>query len=469
MDKETKQFYKNIKHGTKLEQSIPGYLSSLSFLYKSFAEINLTMNYFMFYENYLETYSNMDQSQLSFIDRLNTLINKYFLGQESDKKEKSLEEIKELRDDIIAQMKILTNYADVFEVYEYVLERLKPRYEESFKDIDDKLITEQIINYVFESKEQVDIISRLGDVISQLPVRMSRYKFFDLIDNSFSIFRGESPSSLESYVYVLRTNAMLYKPEGLDETKESLEVYRKKLEAVNYNDLAKEDFELLYENLGSVSSELFALTDYYYGLQEVVNNLFVYLLNANEALTSKRDDIAYESIFTVVEDIGNHYKNKDLLEVDEQIVSLLNNVVGIQEELLDDISQMESIFIDVKIKHDSIIKKHDLGNLYKRLESSQKFFSNSLFFEIDKVDDDRVLNDDEINKVKADVLVELEELFRKNSRYVNRGVIAKTLSNLPLFLRTNEEVEEYIQNSLTQCRDLAEKTASINMIQAFWE
>ncbi|HHX55276.1 MAG TPA: hypothetical protein GX705_02910, partial [Clostridiales bacterium] len=366
-------------------------------------------------------------------------------------------------------MKILTNYADVFEVYEYVLERLKPRYEESFKDIDDKLITEQIINYVFESKEQVDIISRLGDVISQLPVRMSRYKFFDLIDNSFSIFRGESPSSLESYVYVLRTNAMLYKPEGLDETKESLEVYRKKLEAVNYNDLAKEDFELLYENLGSVSSELFALTDYYYGLQEVVNNLFVYLLNANEALTSKRDDIAYESIFTVVEDIGNHYKNKDLLEVDEQIVSLLNNVVGIQEELLDDISQMESVFIDVKIKHDSIIKKHDLGNLYKRLESSQKFFSNSLFFEIDKVDDDRVLNDDEINKVKADVLVELEELFRKNSRYVNRGVIAKTLSNLPLFLRTNEEVEEYIQNSLTQCRDLAEKTASINMIQAFWE
>ncbi len=475
MDKETKQFYKNIKYGTKLEQSIPSYLSSLSFLYKSFAEINLTMNYFMFYENYLESYCNMDQSQLRFLDRLNIIINKYFLGKESDKKEKSLEEIKKLRDDIILQMKILTNYADVFEVYEYVLERLKPRYEESFEDIDDNLLIDQIMNFVFESKEQVDIISRLGDVISQLPVRMSRYKFFDIVDNSFSIFRGESPSSLESYVYVLQTNAMLYKPKGLDKAQESLEAFRKKLEAVNYNDLAKEDFEVLYESLSSVSNELFILTDYYYGLQEIVNNLFVYLLNTNEgsdtneAVCSKKYDMVYESIFTVVEDISNHYKNKDLLEVDEEIVSLLNNIVGIQEELLDDISQMESVFIDIKIKHDSILKEHDLDTLYSYLESSQKFFSNSLFFEIDKVEDDRVLNDDEINKVKAELLVELEELFRKNSKYVNRGVIAKTLSTLPMFLRTNEEVEEYIKNSLTQCRDLAEKTASINMIRTFWE
>lgn len=475
MDKETKQFYKNIKQGTNLKHSIPMYLRSLSFLYKSFAEINLTMNYFMFYENFLESYSKMDESQLRFLDKLNTLIYKYFLGQNSNKKEKSLEEIKNLRDDIIGQMKILTNYADVFEVYEYVLERLKPRYEESLEGIDDNLILDQIINFIFEAKEQVDIKSRLSDVISQLPVRMSRYKFFDLIDNSFSIFRGESPSSLESYIYVLRTNAMLYKPKGMDQTYEDLEAFRKKLETVNYNDLGQEEFISLYENLSSISSELFVLTDYYYGLQEIVNNLFIYLLNinvdsdTNERPTNKRYDLAHESMYAVIEDINNHYNSKDLLEVNEEIVNLLNNAVGIQEELLEDISQMESVFIDIRIKHDSILEEYDLENLYKYLENSQKFFSNSLFFEINKTEDNRALNDSEINEVKANLLLELEELFRKNSKYVNRGVIAKTLSKLPMFLRTKDEVEEYINNSLTQCRDLAEKTASINMIRAFWE
>lgn len=475
MDKETKQFYKNIKYGSNLEQSIPKYLSSLSLLYKRFAEINLTMNYFMFYENFLESYSKMEESQLRFLDRLNTLINKYFLEEGSGKKDKTLEEIKNLRDDIIGQMKILTNYADVFEVYEYVLERLKPRYKESLEDIDENLIIDKITSFIFEAKEQIDIKSRLSDVISQLPVRMSRYKFFDLIDNSFFIFRGESPSSLESYIYVLRTNAMLYKPKGIDETYEELETFRKKLETVNYNNLGQEEFESLYENLCSTSSKLFLLTDYYYGLQEVVNNLFVYLLNinedsdTNETLINQRYDMAHESMFEVVEDISNHYKSKDLLEVSEGIVNLLNNAVGIQEELLEDISQMESVFIDIKIKHDLILKEYDLENSYKYLEDSQKFFSNSLFFEIDKIEDNRVLNDSEINEVKANLLVELEELFRKNSKYVNRGVIAKTLSNLPMFLRTKDEVEEYIKNSLTQCRDLAEKAASLNLIQAFWE
>lgn len=475
MDKETKQFYKNIKNGTNLEQSVPKYLNSLSFLYKSFAEINFTMNYFMFYENFIESYSKMNENQLRFLDRLNTLINKYFLEQESYKKDKSLGEIKSLRDDIIEQMKILTNYADVFEVYEYVLERLKPRYEESLKEIDDDLYINQITNFIFEAKEQVDIKSRLSDVISQLPVRMSRYKFFDLIDNSFSIFRGESPSSLESYIYVLRTNALLYKPKGMDETYEELEAFRKKLEAVNYNDLGQEEFKSLYENLSSISSELFLLTDYYYGLQEVINNLFVYLLNTNgnrdtnETPTNKIYDMAHDSMFAIVEDVSNHYKSKDLLEVNEEIVNLLNDAVGIQEELLEGISQMESVFVDTKIKYDSILKEQNLDNLYNYLEDSQKFFSNSLFFEVDKVEDNRVLKDSEINEVKANLLIELEELFRKNSKYVNRGVIAKTLSNLPMVLTTKDEIEEYVNNSLTKCRDLAEKTASINMIQAFWE
>lgn len=312
-------------------------------------------------------------------------------------------------------------------------------------------------------------------MISQLPVRMSRYKFFDLIDNSFSIFRGESPSSLESYIYVLRTNALLYKPKGMDETYEELEAFRKKLEAVNYNDLGQEEFKSLYENLSSISSELFLLTDYYYGLQEVINNLFVYLLNTNgnrdtnETPTNKIYDMAHDSMFAIVEDVSNHYKSKDLLEVNEEIVNLLNDAVGIQEELLEGISQMESVFVDTKIKYDSILKEQNLDNLYNYLEDSQKFFSNSLFFEVDKVEDNRVLKDSEINEVKANLLIELEELFRKNSKYVNRGVIAKTLSNLPMVLTTKDEIEEYVNNSLTKCRDLAEKTASINMIQAFWE
>lgn len=474
MDKDIKQHYHNVKYGKDLYISIPKYLLSLSNMYKNFSEINFVMNYYMFYENYIESYYKMDLKDLQFLNRFNGIL-KDNLSKDDSIAQGQVDKLNSLRNDIIKQMKILTNYTDIFEVYEYVLDRIKYKFDENLQAIDDDLMTQVIIDYIFETEEQVDIKSKLEDVISQLPVRMSRYKFFDYLDNSFSIFKGESPSSLESYLYVIKTNAMLYKPESMGETFEKLETYKRELEVVNFKDLGKEEFNKLYENLAEVTNELYELSDFYYGLQEMVNIFYVYLLNDSKEYSIEEHDIgirynkAHEAISIIVQDISLHYQSNDLLQVSEEVESLLDHAVGLQEELLDDINQMESIFSEIKGKHYPILENQGLIELYGCLDDSQKFFTNSLFFELDKVEDNKTLDIEEINKVKSDLLTDFEELFAKHSSYVNRAIMAKTLRNVIGFLRTKEEVEEYIKNSLVQCRDLGEKTASINIIKSYWE
>ena len=59
-------------------------------------------------------------------------------------------------------------------------------------------------------------------MIEQLPMRMLSSKYFDIIHESVSLYKGSRASSLEGFEYMFRTNAMLYKDDNMSVYLQSL-------------------------------------------------------------------------------------------------------------------------------------------------------------------------------------------------------------------------------------------------------
>ena len=92
-----------------------------------------------------------------------------------------------LRKNVMDKMQVLTAYVDCFVVYEYILNRIQYRFEDMELLPDDTAFVQDVVNFIFGSKDNVAINDNIHCVIGQLPMRMSRTRYFDIIKESVSI------------------------------------------------------------------------------------------------------------------------------------------------------------------------------------------------------------------------------------------------------------------------------------------
>ena len=59
----------------------------------------------------------------------------------------------------------------------------------------------------------------------------------------------------------------------------------------------------------------------------------------------------------------------------------------------------------------------------------------------------------------------LDRLFTVSQQSVKRAVMAAVLSMLPVFFNNTEEIQDYINSSLIQCSDEAEKKAVVEVVR----
>ena len=74
------------------------------------------------------------------------------------------------------------------------------------------------------------------------------------------------------------------------------------------------------------------------------------------------------------------------------------------------------------------------------------------------------VSEEKLEIVTKEFLNKAAELFTKNQMCVNRAIIASTLAVIPNFFHSVDEVQEYVQQSIEQCTDAAERQASMNII-----
>lgn len=358
------------------------------------------------------------------------------------------EELGALRSCLLEKMDVLTAYVDKLEVYQYALNRVELRFAEKPEQIDETVFLEKTIQYIFSTKDNMVINSLIKEIIGQLPVRMTKAKYFERLSNSLTVYKGADKSSLDSMLYMLRTSGMLYHPKKEEEYYTRYKAVVEKVESLDFSRITKEEHreaELLLEKAGE---ELSDEMDRIILLAEAVNHFYgAYLLFAR-VKEEKRLDIRIKGLLEAS-------RAGDLDRAKEELESL----EGWQEKLLEREPALEKGLFEADTEEDGI----------RELLMAQALASDSLFMEFNMEEAEAAVDQKMVEEEAGKLTAELKELFSSHSMLINRAVMANTLSKLPVFFESSQEVMDYIKNSLEQCHDAAEKTMSMKLIYRMME
>jgi hypothetical protein len=484
MDKKMKTICREIQSGKNLEVNLPQLFNRLITLYEQYAEIKLTMHYYTFYENSMESSGTRTLGEEEILKEFNTILNDFLFSDFSgEKMEANIKKLDTVRNEIIKQMNLLTAYTDIFQIYEYVLNRVEYRFKDDETNISDDEFAAEILRYIFDTKDNVIINDKIKEVIGQLPIRFTKNRYFDLLMDSLSIYKGADRSSLDRYIYMIKTSAMLYFPEGSNQVSEALTPLKKELEEVDYKNITKEQYEHYSKQIKEAAVKINDAVDFFYGLQECVNHLYVLLIASPYAYMEggyRIESILGEMKFlllpqdenmcmSILKDINNLFIKNSKEQVGEEIEEKLSYTEGRQEFLSQEFESLESYFSVVKSNNENMVDSLMLGTIYHCLTLSQELLGNSLFTKLNDIEDIQKVDEEYLFKVQEELLKDLTELFSSSSQYVSRAVMANTINKMPVFFQSTNDVLEYVKNSLEQCHDRSEKLACVDIIKSFFD
>ncbi|BCN30463.1 hypothetical protein [Anaeromicropila herbilytica] len=458
-----KNIWNNLKEGHDLEENLPRYANHLMTSYYHYSMIRLSMNYYTFYEI---LGASEEKEVLALSEKMNVvhdIINKLVLSKlDGEATEDSVQKLDELRGEVIKKMKVLTSYIDIFQNYEYVLNRMEHRFKKDLEPINDEAFAQEIMQFIFNTKDSVIINSKIQEVIGQLPVRMTKARYFEILKNSLSMYKGSEKESLDNYLYMLRTSSMLYQPEGMNEYFPELIKVSDELKNLSYKDLDEEGYKKYANKIDETAVYIGQIIDGYAFMQEVLNNLYTVILSAPYVMKENSDDLTCKGIIKFVYDqfMKDHYE-----DIEDKIIDKLESLEGHQEEIYEEYTNLEMILSEVKEKNSAVIESLMLSKIFHSLDVIKLLLSTSLFVELNEVKLNETVDEAYLEKVTTELVNELTDLFKNSSQSIMRAVVSNTISKMPVFFSTPDEVTEYVTSSLSQCKDMAEKYACRELIR----
>lgn len=464
-----KELVRNINKGKKLDENIPLYKDILSDVYNQASLLHITMEYYVLYELLQEKNGEENAYLKEAVDVVNQVVSAAFSEETltDEKKQELLDLLLATRNDVIGKMKILTMYTDKLSIYEHVLNRIELKYGPEIATADVDVFVQKVYQYIFSGKDNVVVNESIKEVLAELPVRMARSKYFQLIEDSLSVYKGSDKSAVDRYIYMLETSAMLYEPEGADEYFVEIKEFTERLEKMYFSALSEAEFHMVSEELAEKAAFISEVADLYVSIQSVLNHLYCYLSSLEQQNLTDTSDVACVDI---IRGVSALFAEGSWKEISEDISGKLVQTEGKQEKLVEDLMQLETVLMDVRIGKEEKLEELGLTEEFGKLEVlSQLISASGTFVEFDQEQQEETADDAYILEQTGKLLAKLKEQFSKNEICVTRAVIAATISKFPVFFTSSKEVEEYVRESLERCTDDAERQASMNVIASIME
>jgi hypothetical protein len=312
------------------------------------------------------------------------------------------------------------------------------------------------------------INEKIRAVLAQLPVRMTKTKFFDLLRESFTIYRGSSSDGLDSYLDRIKTSATIFSIEDTDDFS-LLKSELSKFDDVDYASITEDEFKNLTDHYRVISKYLEVYTNFYSIYQGLVNNIYTCMIcqKYNEDNKSDESIELYKNLEVILSHLRECYDSGFTMDIDDEVSAGLICVEGVQEKSHELSMQLESGIIDGlldKYAEEDVKVKEAIVDLKK----CSKLVSNSLFMELEDVKTCEVTSE-MIEKITTALETELKELFRSSQKVYTRAVMANVLSELPVFFKDIAEVSEYVTNQFTSCGNESEKMACYAILSDIME
>ena len=474
MSNSIRECVKALDKNKDARQMLPDYVDKCMHINNEDARLKLMMNYYVYYEMVTEGINPYIDSARDTTDEVNDIIFQVYDNNLSNEEMSELAgKLLKLRQKVMDKMQVLTAYVDCFVVYEYILNRVQYRFEEMKKLPDDTEFAQDVVKFIFGSKDNVTINDSIHSIIGQLPMRMTRSRYIDIIRNSISVYEGSDMSSLESFVYMFRTNAMLYKNDDMDKYFTEFVPVLDELSKVDYENITKEMYDIYAEKIRSNASKLNDISDLYMQLGQIINELYIIVVSSKYIEKADKDTAQQ----VVIRGINSLFTGRDSEvwslsgeKLDDEEAKLywlgqyFHEIEGKQEQLFDAMNMAGAVLDETIEAQKDIIEELSLVQEFTYLKQMSQLASNSVFAEIEERINDKKVTAADVLKISDELTIEIKDYLRKSSRMVRRAIMANTIDKLPVFFNNPQEVADYVTMSLEQCDDEAEKYASKQLI-----
>lgn len=449
-----KDLVNNISKGKNLEVNLPKFGQEMMDVYYKYAAVRLAINHY--------TYNEMMNSRKDEINILikdyNDIVNKGIIGTLiGEDLEAAIVKIDNIRASIIKVMKGLTSLVDILNIYEYVLNRIEYRFETDVdkKFDDDETFINVLMEYMLSGKDKTLVNLRITECVRQLPLRMTKARFFELLKAGMEVYKDSEKTSVDDYIYMLTSSSMIYTDEYCKNISDDVNSIIEELEKADYSTLTKEEFVKLKEKLTYAIDLVQMIVDVYLIFVELVGDTYVMLLSAPYA------DKKCEERDILLKILNAESEN----EQEDALIAL----EGKQEKLYGRLSKCEYLIKDIIDNKSDLVESLMLMPLYNSLDKISILESGSHFVEFDKVIEREIAGASYIDLKYNELEAMLKDFFKEHPKQINRAVMAHVLSALPVFFNNVDEIRNYVYSSFTGCSDIAEKMACKEIFYAMME
>lgn len=463
MKKEDKTVIREIEKHKNLETNIPAYGGAYINAVYEYSLIRLVLGYYTMKEVEQDTGQvSADAFLAHTMERIHTLLFQTILEKDNVEDNKAaLEEIHSVREELTDKMTVLTAYTDALQLYEYVLNRIEYGITGESIDVDETELAAKVFQYLFSDRDKMVVNSKIQMVTGQLPIRMTKKRFFDYLTDTLNIYKGSDKSSVDGFVGMLQSTALLELPKGYGEDYPEITKVIRLLEDMDYKNMDLTGYQALMEQFSVTTTRLTELVSNYLLAVELVNNLYAALLARPY---QRNEESETQTCISMLEGLHNAFiTNGEIPEfVDEGFVE----IEGVQEILGEDIMQFESILPDVMSDNRDTISWLMSDEMFENLFRISKLLSNSLFIDLEDNEQGEESADAGYIMSKRDLVIgQLTEFFDTHPKEVNRAVMAALFSNMPVLFNSQQEIKEYIEYSLGHCGNPSELMACAKLLE----
>ena len=418
-----------------------------------YSYVRLVLNYYTLLETVAEE-APQTQQMADYLKRLNSLIGECISGKEVN------EDLLSLRKDMTHEVEILTSYADCFQIFEYILNRMERKFISSGKtDGGDEAFLKRLMGFITDTSDSAVMNGRIKQIMGQLPVRLTKQKFYSLLMEGLSVYLGSPRENLRDMMYTLRTESMVSLPEGMDAGHKDIYEILQQFKRMDYRDMTFDSFEEASAKLSYASQVLTDESGFYVMLQDVINDLCVLMFARQDAVIDVSEEEFYRSVISGIQ-----------VKLDQEDFTL-----G-EDEFLDQLTQLEGrqeAYYERYLKVEVLSEESADDGDYIRSMNVDRLLSGSSFADLIVEEGRETLSGEEsaiVDKSYLDqqaeaYIQELEELFADAPKPVVRAVMAKVLSDLPVYFNSIDEIQEYVRGSLSSCLDRAEKETCMELLE----
>ena len=248
-------------------------------------------------------------------------------------------------------------------------------------------------------------------------------------------------------LYILRSEAMLVRPEDMETGYEDLHSIVREFEKTDFKVITAEEYRHLTAEMERAGQILMDTTGELMLFMDLINDLYVLMLSRKWAMMEVSEESLLKELLSEVQSL---FEEGAVKAIPRELTDKLSMLEGKQETYFEQWMRLET---EVKNAADG---GDEDGEILRKIEL---LMSDSSFMSLERPGD------------RADQKVdeELSAAWEGKPKVLVRAVMSKILSRLPVFFDSLEEVRLYVEGSLRSCSDSKEKEISMRLIRMLIE